>query len=270
MKFALVNEARTLPSPQAKGTCQVCGEEALAKCGNKIVWHWAHVSRKHCDSWWENETEWHRQWKSHYPEEWQEIVLSDKSTGEKHIADVRTASQLAIEFQNSPMPSDELHAREQFYGKLVWIVNGSSFRNNFHILHALPDPACDFVRDIVFLPRRYNHQGKLFYRKSENPGKPSMVEVHGVQNIRKAIEENYVGHHVFDWVRPKSVWYEANASVYFDFGDDLLWNLQTYDNSGLKCVQAVNKVQFIIDTGGNVENTVEKNTQGVRGGAPRN
>jgi hypothetical protein len=56
-----------------------------------------HIGDKKCDSWWEPETEWHRSWKSNFLDEWQELVLRDKQTGEKHIADVCTDYGLVIE-----------------------------------------------------------------------------------------------------------------------------------------------------------------------------
>lgn len=253
MKYAIVNGSRSLPQPKVRGDCPACGSEVMSKCGKKIVWHWAHTSQKHCDSWWENETQWHRDWKSYYPDEWQESVQFDPDNGEKHIADIKIDSGLVIEFQNSPLVSEELEQREKFYRNMVWVVNGEKFRKDFYILHSLPDPKCDFIEDIVFFLRKHDEQGKLFYRKSENPGNPSMVEVHGIREIQPTIVKNYIGHHLFDWIRPRTVWYESKVPVYFDFGDELLWNLQSYDDRGLPCVQAVSKARFLIDTGGNVQ-----------------
>ena len=80
---------RITATPNAKGICICCGAEMIAKCGSIKVHHWSHKSRKHCDSWWENETQWHRDWKNQFPKEWQEVVhIADD--GEKHIADIKT------------------------------------------------------------------------------------------------------------------------------------------------------------------------------------
>lgn len=57
--------------------------------------------------------------------EWQEIVMFDEDTGEKHIADVRTPQGVVIEFQHSVMPALELKAREIFYKHMLWIVDGT-------------------------------------------------------------------------------------------------------------------------------------------------
>jgi len=96
MQYALVNNERHLPKPQLRGLCPACGRECLAKCGSKIAWHWAHHGKPHCDPWWENETDWHRNWKSLFPEKLREIVHFDNSTGEKHVADIKTERGLVI------------------------------------------------------------------------------------------------------------------------------------------------------------------------------
>jgi hypothetical protein len=124
MRFALVSAHKTDPQPKLHGQCPHCGEAVISKCGKVKVWHWSHKSTKICDPWWENETEWHRAWKDKFPKEWQEISALDPETGETHIADVKTSYGLVVEFQHSPMPSEEMAAREHFYGNMIWIVDG--------------------------------------------------------------------------------------------------------------------------------------------------
>lgn len=124
MKFALVNGERIEATKGATGYCPMCGSELIAKCGEIKVNHWSHKSKRTCDIWWENETEWHRTWKNQFPQEWQEIVHFDR-TGEKHIADVKTESGWILEFQHSYINPEERRARNQFYNKLAWIVNGA-------------------------------------------------------------------------------------------------------------------------------------------------
>ena len=46
------------------------------------------------------------------------------NSGELHIADVKTPSGLVIEFQRSTIHPDEISAREVFYKKMVWVVDG--------------------------------------------------------------------------------------------------------------------------------------------------
>ena len=48
--------------------------------------------------------------------------------GELHFADVRTPSGLVVEFQHSHIGEDEVSAREQFYGDLVWVIDGTRLK----------------------------------------------------------------------------------------------------------------------------------------------
>jgi hypothetical protein len=124
MKFALVYGKRQEAQPNLSGKCLACGHPMIAKCGEIKIWHWAHKSRRHCDHWWENETEWHRTWKGNFPVDWQEVVNRDKN-GEKHIADVETDQGWVLEFQHSYLKPEERRARDAFYQKLVWVVDGT-------------------------------------------------------------------------------------------------------------------------------------------------
>ena len=45
--------------------------------------------------------------------------------GEKHIADVKTDQGWVLEFQHSHLDPDERRARDAFYPKLVWVVDGA-------------------------------------------------------------------------------------------------------------------------------------------------
>ncbi len=63
--------------------------------------------------------------------------MCDQLSGEKHIADVRTPHGLVIEFQRSTIHPDEVLAREQFYQKMIWIIDGcknDADRYNFSIM----------------------------------------------------------------------------------------------------------------------------------------
>ena len=123
MKFALANDERIEASKGAKGVCPSCGSELVAKCGEIVIHHWAH-KKKCSDHWWENETEWHRNWKNQFPNEWQEIIHYDGS-GEKHIADVKTSEDWVVEFQHSAISKEECDSRDNFYKKLIWVVDGT-------------------------------------------------------------------------------------------------------------------------------------------------
>lgn len=127
MKFAQVDGQRREAIPGLSGGCPSCGHPMVSKCGESRVWHWAHRGKRLCDPWWENETEWHRDWKAHFPEHWQEVVHIAES-GERHIADVKTVEGWVIEFQHSFLKPEERRSRDCFYPQLVWVVDCTSLK----------------------------------------------------------------------------------------------------------------------------------------------
>jgi competence protein CoiA len=284
MKFALVNEIKKEPSPQLKGVCYNCGTITQAKCGTRKIWHWAHTTLQHCDSWWENETEWHRLWKGYFPVQNQEIIHFDDKTGEKHIADIKTNNGMVIEIQNSPMNELEMLSREHFYGKMMWIINGIKFKSNFSILGKLPDPKSQIGQAVFFdqpiSSQLYVKQRKTdpntekeklindkvtFILKSDNPEYEKMLKsdrkmnstfsVHvpsknDTDRVLKEIQSHYVGHHLFIWKNPRNTWFKAEKPVFIDFGGDELWRLIKYDFRGLMCIRRISKIALIEKNGG--------------------
>lgn len=131
MRFAVINGNREEAQPKLNGLCSCCSKPVIAKCGTRKIWHWAHKSKTDCDNWWENETEWHRAWKINYPNDWQEVLLLNESSGEKHIADIRTVHNLVIEFQHSHIDPQERTSREKFYKNMVWVVDGTRLKRDY-------------------------------------------------------------------------------------------------------------------------------------------
>jgi competence protein CoiA len=131
MHFAIVDNRRIEAGIGLKGFCPGCSKPVIAKCGKERIWHWAHRNNIKCDKWWESETDWHRSWKNYYPSDWQEVFLPDEQTGEKHMADVRTANGLVIEFQHSHINPNERISREKFYQNMVWIVDGTHLKRDY-------------------------------------------------------------------------------------------------------------------------------------------
>lgn len=124
MRFALVNDELQEAKPGLSGKCKCCGHLTTAKCGRVKIWHWAHSGKRICDTWWENESEWHRSWKNYFPTDWQEFIHHD-SNGERHIADIKTSQGYILEFQHSYLNSEERKKRTEFYGKVAWVVDGT-------------------------------------------------------------------------------------------------------------------------------------------------
>jgi hypothetical protein len=163
VRFALINGERAEAQPSASAICPGCGKALVAKCGNQRAWHWAHEGRLSCDPWWENETEWHRAWKSKFPPEWQEIV-HQASNGERHIADVKTRDGWTLEFQHSAISDVERQSRESYYESLIWVVDGlrrkrdaknllaawssgQRERDPFSMKRRIATPSCSLLRD---------------------------------------------------------------------------------------------------------------------------
>jgi hypothetical protein len=134
MQFAKIEGVRTRPYKKARAICDCCNAEVIAKCGEIREWHWAHKSGIDCDSWREAETEWHINWKSQFPDDWQEITIKKPGEDEFHRADVLTDKGVVIEFQNSPLSPEEIRTRESFYEKPVWVVNAEMFKHKLHLI----------------------------------------------------------------------------------------------------------------------------------------
>ena len=124
MKYAYVDGQRQEAQSGLSGECPGCEGTMIARCGEVRVPHWAHRSQRQCDVWWENETEWHQRWKNEFPDECQEVV-DHAEDGERHIADVKTSDGWVIEFQHSYIIPGERRSRDEFYEKLVWVVDGT-------------------------------------------------------------------------------------------------------------------------------------------------
>ncbi|MGH7024220.1 MAG: competence protein CoiA [Caulobacteraceae bacterium] len=259
VQYALVDGDRREAVAGGRGSCPTCGEAMIAKCGPRILHHWAHAGRRNCDPWWENETDWHRAWKNLFPEQCREISHTAPD-GEIHRADIKTPTGIVIEVQHSAMTDLERQSREAFYGNLTWVIDGRGFRDNFDVYHQLPDPKSQVAQDIVWAkatrPMR-GAAGGLFFRLSDGrrdyPDREitkatlTFGFIHSLREIQTEVEQAYRGHHQYDWVRPRRTWLEASCPVYIDFGDDFLLKLEIYDDSNLPCVRYVAKRKFVHD-----------------------
>ena len=128
MIWAVKNDKRVKATPNQKAICPLCNNEVIPKCGEIKIWHWAHKSGIECDSFKEPETEWHINWKERFPKEQQEVTIK-KDKG-YHRADIKTRTGLVIELQNSPISIKEIRERENFYGRMIWLLNEKTFGQN--------------------------------------------------------------------------------------------------------------------------------------------
>jgi hypothetical protein len=122
-----INGNRIEAEPNVKGFCPVCKSDVISKCGDLVIWHFAHKSLQDCDDWYEPESDWHRMWKAKFPVENREVVIG------RHRADVQKDNGTVIELQNSHISVATMQEREEFYGNMIWIVNGADFVERFSI-----------------------------------------------------------------------------------------------------------------------------------------
>lgn len=128
MIWAIKNNERIKSLPKTKANCPLCFKEVISKCGVIKIWHWSHKSNFECDSFGESETEWHYNWKNHFPKECQEVTIKN------HRADIKTKQGIVIELQNSPISLKDIAKREEFYGdNLIWILNGQTIAKNVFV-----------------------------------------------------------------------------------------------------------------------------------------
>lgn len=158
------NNNRIKPFKGGIGFCQLCKNEVRAYCGEININHWRHINLNLCDTWKESESEWHREWKNEFPQEWQEVIIENHF--EKHIADIKTPYGLVLELQNSSISSTTIKIREQFYNNIVWLINANNFKENFditsivksrlrqidseyrHMINYTPDRESDEINDL--------------------------------------------------------------------------------------------------------------------------
>jgi hypothetical protein len=115
---------RIAAAPGNKATCPMCKTTVISKCGQIKIWHWAHQSTRDCDAWYEPESDWHYAWKEFAGLENTEKTIVDDH-GTKHRADIKF-DNMVVELQHSQLPVSEVQAREEFYGQMIWILDGST------------------------------------------------------------------------------------------------------------------------------------------------
>jgi competence protein CoiA len=131
MLWAIKDSQRIQAEPGKSANCEICNQELIPKCGSIKVWHWSHKVSSDCDSWSEEETQWHKDWKDEFPRECQEIII-EEHWNNKHRADVKY-NNLIIEFQNSSISPEDILIREAFYKNMIWVLNGKTFSKGINL-----------------------------------------------------------------------------------------------------------------------------------------
>lgn len=158
---------RIIPEKGKTGFCQICKNPVKAYCGEINIDHWRHVAEQNCDTWKEHESEWHREWKNKFPEDWQEVII--EINNEKHIADIKTNNGLILELQNSSISKATIKERELFYQNIVWLINANTFKDNFSIRSIVKQE----LRYIDSQLKHLNH--KSDYKDSDSKNKEKEI-----------------------------------------------------------------------------------------------
>jgi competence CoiA-like predicted nuclease len=223
MLFAIVNGEKVEATPKTVGKCPLCESAVFSKCGEINVWHWAHNKDISCDSWYEPETEWHKNWKLTFGKNNCEIVIS--KDGIRHIADVFTNESVVIELQNSPIPKQIISKRENFYGeRMIWVINGKPFKENFHYHRS---------RSV-----RLDEEEEYYLRYNPLANK----------HIQPRKDEYY-----FTWSWYRRSWTVTQRHVFIDFGDENLFWVQDGMGTSSGTGKLISKEMFINKYGGNIE-----------------
>lgn len=117
MRYALTYGSRRVPAaPGVIAVCPLCGAVLQPKCGSVVSWHWAHRAGD-CDRWAEPDSEWHQGWQRRVPGNQTEIVIGE------HRADIVSVGGVVVELQHSGLSGDDIRAREDHYGHMIWIFD---------------------------------------------------------------------------------------------------------------------------------------------------
>ncbi len=110
----------------AKYYCPICKGSLVIKArrSESIITHFAHKSKKECDTFSFDMSDWHKEWQNRFPLKNQEVPLPFDEPC--HRADV-LAYGYVIEFQHSPISVEEFDERNRFYTsigkKVVWLFD---------------------------------------------------------------------------------------------------------------------------------------------------
>lgn len=197
----------------------------FSKCGEVNVWHWSHLKDENCDSWYEPESLWHRQWKMIFGKENAEVGI--KKDGKRHIADILTKENVVIELQNSPISKPMVREREDFYGeRMLWLINGEEFKKNLTVKDYWEDQDYRVLRSLPRPPVRWNRSSP---------------------EIKKGNNGEF-----FKWKNPRRGWADVHRPLFIDFGDSLFLVREGMGTSQIRGTY-YSKEKFIKKYGGNYE-----------------
>jgi len=276
------NKIRAYKGGSANCPNPFCNSELIAKCGDYNIWHWAHINLRSCDSWdYESITDWHLSWQDNYPDNKTEVII--RKGNEVHIADIVCKDGLVIEIQNSPIISSEVRRREQFYKKMIWVINSDPFKHNltlkdfkynftkeiwFQYIQPMIGTAFDFA---IFVPvddngaildslilnnyEKYydSKSGKIFYSRRRTGSDYAIpLEVHNSFSaylLDKKIRERCISEKsyktTFRWKSLRKTWMGATMPIFLDLNNGFLFYIKTLYANGNGSGLVISKKRFL-------------------------
>jgi hypothetical protein len=123
MQIAIDKDGKRILAFNAKKNdeylCPICRGEVILRQGNINITHFAHRSNECTDNWYYDMSEWHYSMQKRFPENQREVVVNYMR--QTHRADVLHGNQI-IEFQHSPISTEELVERNNFYNEAGYSV----------------------------------------------------------------------------------------------------------------------------------------------------
>lgn len=265
IRYAIVNGEKAEPVKGLKGFCPGCNTPVTAKCGLIRVHHWAHLQAKDCDPWWEPMTEWHLDWQNQFPPAWREVICRDPDSNEFHRADIHTPSGLTIEFQHSPLSFEEIQRRNDFYNKIVWVVNGQRFKERFYIGYKTPNPQSPLLAKFNFVVNKDGLASSISFQKIDELVKYGTgvgIYTRDDEEMRSVVEQHQNSdqrHCIFWWDHKHATWLNCEAPVFIDLGEKELYWIRRRRQVGpsLLYLQIVTKEEFLAKYAAGVEQKQE-------------
>ncbi len=133
---------------------------------------------------------------------------------------------MVIELQNSTIQKPVIRKRENFYGeRMVWIINGKHFKENFSILKILRiDEDEEYFRFHSPLSKTY---GK--------------------------VDNSWKNEFNFSWSWCRKSWSDVQRNVFIDFGDEHLFWVKNGMGTSFGKGKKITKEKFIDKYGGDLE-----------------
>jgi len=284
MNIAITEKGQRIKAfPNGRAFCPNCKSVVKAKCGELNVWHWAHD--KNCDDWiYEPKTEWHLEWQNYFKEEQTEVYL--EQNGQYHRADIYTEKKLVIEIQNSPISTNEVSERENFYGDMIWVVNSKDFKHNINLKQFQSDlskeiwfqwvnqfepedekafaiiiPKDDFGEQIINSVKLCNYKKaidiekgvefwynrkKQFNQKLDKEILDAFSSYYLDKKIQKKVEINGKYDTKFKWSHIRKTWTTATKPIFIDLNNGYLMWIMNLYENGNGFGRVISKQKFLL------------------------